>query len=158
MALSQDGRHSFQFLHKQVGKAFPPLFWVSCAIHFWSYIVIDSCGSFSHTWLFNFFLAYSYPWSFLPAPGCQAPPLKLWSLKAFSFTSHPCTTGHSVPCLNWISLCLWCILWGSDWELSIGLQSGKQMALIYLAISRHLEGHILVTVRPSLIVYGVLKS
>lgn len=105
-----------------------------------------------------FFLAYSDPWSFLPVPGCQVPPLKLWSLKAFSFTSHPCTTGHSVPCLNRISLCLWCILWGSDWELSIGLQSGKQMALIYLAISRRLEGHILVTVRPSLIVYGVLKS
>lgn len=67
------------------------------------------------------FLFFPYSFLLLELSPCSCLPsstLKLCSLKALSFTSGPYSIDHSVPCLGCISLCLYCILWGSDQEFS----------------------------------------
>lgn len=90
VTLAQNGRHFFQLLHKQVGKASPPLSGVSQAIDFWSRSTIDSCVSVSHNWLFNFF---SY--SFLPlklSPSSCLPSSTPWRLALSQVVLIPLTT------------------------------------------------------------------
>lgn len=154
VTLAQDGRHFFQLLHKQVGKASPPLFGVSCAIHFWSYFVIDSCVSVSHNWLFNFFLTHSYPWSFLPAPACQVPPLKL-SLEGSFF--HKLSL-HHWPLSPAAELHFFVPVLHSLGARPGVLQPWKQMVLINLPSTRFLAGHTSVTVGSCLTICHVQKQ
>lgn len=136
--------HFFQHLHKQVGKASPPLFRISqplllIVFHYWFLCLFPTLGN-CH---FSFF---GYSFLLLELSPCSCMPSSTFETLSLedSFISCPHTTDHSVLGLDCISLCLYCLCWV--------LQSWKQMALINLPI-RLVAGHPSVTMGSCLIIY-----
>lgn len=130
--------HFIQHVHKQVGKASPPLFGISQPYTSDCIALLIPLSQFPTFGILIFFVTHSYPWSFLPAPACQVPPLKLCPLKALSQVVLPPLTTLS---WGWTAFweCLCCILRPGV------LQSWKQVALINHPIITFAAGHPSVT-------------